>query len=291
MTDLSTQSYTHSLYIIGNGFDLSHGMKTSWRDFIDWLSGQRKYELLNSWLTYYPGFTADLWSNLEKTLGNYDLEEQYEYCTHDIEIDYDHMMRSGFIIEDSPISELSPVTSLLQSALAEWILSIDLPAQRKTILPEEARYLSFNYTSVLEKTYGIPTSRVLHIHGCADYDDLLVFGHDKYVDDFSDPSQVAFIENAKASIIGIMNDLYKDVPAIIEANVNYFASLADIEDIVTLGHSYNDIDRPYFKAISAYVKPGCLWTLSYHGDEDKRHSERLMATLGIDSSRCQFIQI
>ncbi len=291
MSDLFTQSHVHSLYIIGNGFDLSHGMQTSWKDFLEWLSGQREYELLNSWLTFYPGFTADLWSNLEQTLGNYDLEEQYEYCTQDIEIDYDHMMRSGFIIEDSPMSELSPMTALLQSSLAEWILSIDLPAQRKLYLPEEARYLSFNYTSVLERTYGIPASRVLHIHGCADNDDTLIFGHNNLVTEHTDPSQISFIENSKATIISIMNDLYKNVPALIEANVNYFASLADIEKIAILGHSYNDIDLLYFKAIAAYVRPGCLWTLSYHEDKDKRHAEGLMVTLGIDSSHFQFIHI
>jgi hypothetical protein len=35
--DLFGNTHSHSLYIIGNGFDLAHGMKTSWQDFYDWL--------------------------------------------------------------------------------------------------------------------------------------------------------------------------------------------------------------------------------------------------------------
>ena len=282
--DLFGNNEEKSLYIIGNGFDLAHGMETSWGDFLEWLSGQEKYSLLCNWLTFYPGFTAKLWSNFEIALGEYDVDEQYEYCTHDIEIDYDHMMRSGFGIEDAPLSELSPITSILQKAFEEWIHKIDLPTQKKYNLPEEARYLSFNYTSVLEIVYGITKSQVFHIHGCADNDETLVFGHNNFISDTgsSDTDQIIFIENAKASIIGIMNNLYKDVTAVIEANNVFFKAITDIEHITVLGHSYNDIDMPYFRAISDKVKNECIWALGYHSQKDKDAAVSMLDALGID---------
>ena len=43
------------LYIIGNGFDLAHNMKSSYRDFKEWLcgSGNIDYILLN-YATAFP---------------------------------------------------------------------------------------------------------------------------------------------------------------------------------------------------------------------------------------------
>ena len=67
--DLFGNTHSHSLYIIGNGFDLAHGIKTSWQ---------------------------------------YDLNSIFDYCTEDIEIDEEHMMRTNFIIEDSPDSLFVP---------------------------------------------------------------------------------------------------------------------------------------------------------------------------------------
>ena len=50
-----------------------------------------------------------------------------------------------------------------------------------------------------------------------------------------------------------MNDNYKDVQSIIAKHRDYFTSLSDIEIIRVFGHSYNDIDMPYFQKIKDSV--------------------------------------
>lgn len=79
-----------------------------------------------------------------------------------------------------------------------------------------------------------------------------------------------------------MNNLYKDVTAVIEANNDYFKTITDIEHITVLGHSYNDIDMPYFRAISDKVKNECIWALGYHSQKDKDAAVSMLDALGIN---------
>lgn len=60
------------LYIIGNGFDLIHGMKTSYSDFKDWLLSVGYIEILEELQSIYKIQENDeflLWSDFEKALG------------------------------------------------------------------------------------------------------------------------------------------------------------------------------------------------------------------------------
>lgn len=99
--DLFENTHSHSLYIIGTGFDLAHVMKTSWQDFYNWLKSNGHNPLITFCENNFS-LKTDLWQDFEKALGEYDLNSIFDYCTEDIEIDEEHMMRTNFIIEDSP---------------------------------------------------------------------------------------------------------------------------------------------------------------------------------------------
>ena len=45
--DLFGNTFKHSLFIIGNGFDLAHSMETSWGDFYKWLKTTKHFNLIN----------------------------------------------------------------------------------------------------------------------------------------------------------------------------------------------------------------------------------------------------
>lgn len=103
--DLFGNTHSHSLYIIGNGFDLAHGMKTSWPDFHNWLKSNSHSSLITFCENNFS-LETDLWQDFEKTLGEYDLNSIFDYCTEDIEIDEEHMMRTNFILKIHPILSL-----------------------------------------------------------------------------------------------------------------------------------------------------------------------------------------
>lgn len=61
-----------NLYIIGNGFDLFHNMKTRFEDFRDFLS-DKDFTLLSEFETFYSitnneGYLIKEWNNLEEIL-------------------------------------------------------------------------------------------------------------------------------------------------------------------------------------------------------------------------------
>lgn len=68
---------TLPLFIIGNGFDLAHGMPTNYSDFREWLIKDNRLDVVLELQKAYPVCVNDkylLWSDFEKALGQYDLE-------------------------------------------------------------------------------------------------------------------------------------------------------------------------------------------------------------------------
>ena len=69
----------NTLYIIGNGFDLHHNLKTSTNDFKEILSNKKIYNQIDSALDTCGYFGVD-WSEFENLLAHINLdeiEEQY----------------------------------------------------------------------------------------------------------------------------------------------------------------------------------------------------------------------
>lgn len=283
--DLFGNTHSHSLYIIGNGFDLAHGMKTSWQDFYNWLKSNSHSSLITFCENNFS-LETDLWQDFEKALGEYDLNSIFDYCTEDIEIDEEHMMRTNFIIEDSPDSLFVPHKDELIQCFMEWIANIEISDKPLNIeIPPEAKYLTFNYTETLEKLYHIHPSQILHIHG--DVNNPL-FGHNQLIKEYWDEHEPLSEQTAKQKIIAGMNELHKDVQGIIADNSDYFDSISDIDEIIIRGISYGPIDLPYFKKIKDSVKPNCLWKLSWHSQKDRLAAKAFTQSLGIEAELFQF---
>lgn len=283
--DIFGNTYTNSLYVIGNGFDLAHGMKTSWNDFYKWLK-DNGHRFLVDFCDSHFGINSDLWKDFEKALGEYDLDSIFDYCAGDITIDEDHMMRTHFIIEDSPDTFFIPRKEELIQCFIEWVTSIEISDRPLNIeVPSEARYLTFNYTETLEKLYRIPQSQILHIHGDVNNP---IFGHGESIKEYWNDHELDSTQTAKQKIIAGMNELRKDVQGIIAANSTYFNSLADIHEIIVRGISYGPIDFPYFLKLKNSVRPDCLWKLSWHKVEDKSAAEDFVKKLDVNADLFRF---
>lgn len=283
--NLFGNTYTNSLYVIGNGFDLAHGMKTSWKDFYNWLK-DNGYRMLVDFCDSHFGMDSDLWKDFETALGEYDLDTIYEYCAEDIEIDEDHMMRTHFIIEDSPDTFFTPRKEELVKCFIDWVTSIEISNHTLNIeVPYEAKYLTFNYTETLEKLYRIPQSQVLHIHGDV-YNPI--FGHGQSIKEYWNNHELDSTQTAKQKIIAEMNELRKDVQGIIAANSTYFDSLANIQEIIIRGISYGPIDFPYFQKLKNSVRHNCLWRLSWHNGKDYATAINFAKSLRINAEFFKF---
>ncbi|MDU5650068.1 MAG: AbiH family protein, partial [Clostridium perfringens] len=170
------------LFIIGNGFDLAHGLKTSYYDFRSYLD-EENWEFLSSLESMYGlsiGGWLDhaseeiikdvlekvLWENFESNLSN--IDETIIYDGEDIELG----LEGGDIGVEDTLDDYwedqYEFVKRLNDYLVDWVKQIDISnIFKKTNMISEFsndKFITFNYTLVLESIYNIDKYDILHIH-------------------------------------------------------------------------------------------------------------------------------
>lgn len=277
------------LYILGNGFDIAHGISSRYSDFEKWVKARGNKQLVDMMNVFFSN-EHYLWADVETALGEYREEEIFDYCKPDEEIDYDHMMRSVAATEDGPDWIFQPILNEFLENFTEWVDSIDIShARQQQQLGTQSKYLTFNYTETLEKVYSIPCDNILHIHGSrAVKGDTYIMGHNNIKPDNlynTLNGELYFEQDTKNKIISWMNELYKDTSSIIRHNAFFFHSLFGISHVEVIGHSVNKVDWPYFDEVNKSVGPNAQWLFHSHSSEDKKRIEAYIAHSGIANFR------
>ena len=250
-----------TLYYIGNGFDLFHGLRTKFIHFYSWLNlkddEHEKFAYDMECIFPRVGIHGNwLWTDFEKSLGEIDVDyihDKYSGKEKDIFYDEEYQERAAHHLRD--------VTSRIPYYLSEWLKETYYPCVKNDALHlhPESRYLSFNYTSLLEDVYKIPKDQVLHIHGNINSQKPLTTGHIVQFPDKDEDPQSYNMEKSWQNITQEANNLRKPVDKIIKENKQFFTSLSDIKNIVIFGHSLSSIDRQYFKEVVQHVHDNARW--------------------------------
>ncbi|MCL2435788.1 MAG: bacteriophage abortive infection AbiH family protein [Lentimicrobiaceae bacterium] len=170
---------------------------------------------------------------------------------------------------------------MLKKLFCEWIKSIELPKSPLYCIPQNALYLNFNYTKILEDTYKIDPANILHIHGSADSE--IEFGNPD-VALFNYKSEDSRVLEVKDEINRALKSVHKDIVSIISRNQFFFSYLDEIQKIYILGHSMNEIDEPYFLKIKKSISSNTHWIASYYNESDRQRAKELLSDkLYIDS--------
>lgn len=201
-----------SLLIIGNGFDLAHGMKSGFKDFRNRLITSYELDEKEIWNREFfclPVFNTNYkdqeeydehafaflfvnlidnanhldieWKDFEESLADINWKEILEenvYAAYDEEGDYNpwetenNYSNIGNLLVDS--------SHILKHFFTAWVnrLEENLPTERLNKFRNIGKinyFLSFNYTSTLETLYEI--KNVTHIHGYIKKFEKPIFGH------------------------------------------------------------------------------------------------------------------
>lgn len=273
------------LYIIGNGFDIAHRVKSKYSDFKCWCQTSKKNTGIFDSLF---STQSDFWSNIEIALGDYDEEDILNFCKPDEEFDLDHSLSSSARIEDAPESILKPALDELKEYFIEWVNSINLKGiEDYLMLHKNAKYISFNYTETLEKIYSISNKNICHIHGCRLLkNDDYVFGHNNHRDANSYGDDLPFFEeNAYLSILKYFNDYEKPINEIIATNTSFFEQLRDTSLVYVLGHSISEIDMPYFDYLLSNFSKQPRFIFSSNCENDSQRIESFIREKGISQHK------
>ncbi len=290
-----------TLYIIGNGFDLHHGIPSSYKAFGEYI---RRFDAATYAVVekYFP-MDAQFWAEFEDRLASFDSDSLIEdasdflvsYGAEDWSDAYHHDYQ--YEIQQS----VEAISTTLRLRFAEWIRQLPIPwaaefSGQRVSLDPSAVFLNFNYTSSLQRLYGVPDINVLHIHGAAaDPTDTLVLGHGWAPDPNLDPyrfehdpegADIRVVEGQRI-VDGYFRDTFKPTAKVIEKNAAFFAGLSDIDRIVVMGHSVSEVDHPYFEQIIANIDiKRVSWKISYHGDLDGLR--RRIASLGVPAHLAEY---
>lgn len=189
------------LVVIGNGFDLAHGLHTKYSDFMNYLCSyekepqviydrfvrldsvslqdQERHRFYEAISKYIP--EQDLWSSFEEALGFLDYEQiQEDNSCYFLDYGDDNWRDSANHDFQYMIGEDLSFATKISSYFLEWILHINTnvpPVISSDVLNRNCLFLNFNYTDTLEKVYAIPATNILYIHGNALRENNLILGH------------------------------------------------------------------------------------------------------------------
>lgn len=299
------------LFITGNGFDIGHNLACKYSDFQKYLLGNRNDILEMMEKYYYIGEDSELWSDFERSLEEaivYDslseiIGENSPNFSSDDFSDGDWYSAQIYIEQDC-----DELLEHIRSGFEEWISSLNiLEVEKQYNLDETALYINFNYTEVLENTYNISPDNILHIHNKVGEE--LIFGHGKKSEDFNvkkalygnenaflnidedgniESNEIGHEKFAENAVIAFYEKMRKNTEEIIIGSENFFNNLSEVDEVVVLGHSYNEIDFPYFDKIAKSINKDARWTLCYYSETDQQNAKNVMMQLGVSSASYTF---
>lgn len=287
---------TH-LYVIGNGFDLHHGINSSYRNFRDWL-----YETDPTVITdveeAYGCCDDEWWSDFENQLGSLDILEYASTVASENMPDLmsEHCDRTWNDAEIEVEQSLDGLYSNLRSYFRAWILQLRPPQREKMVklTTQNALFLTFNYSKTLENLYNIPSNQILHIHGCVDDNEEFILGHGVGRDELqalltkNDPeppssddpeeyeqwrmeyeAQHQFHQTLAedAALSGVLSQK-KPVERLLSVHTDFFDALSDVTHVHVYGMSFSEVDAPYLNRIARNTRDA-EWEISDYQDNCK----------------------
>ena len=292
-----------TLYVIGNGFDLMHGVKSSYRAFRDFLGKNSDLRFkLESYLK-----TDDIWADFEDVLGHINMD-----MMANPDVVGDMLDATGFFKDDSGAAEyytalemaaepMRSITKDLEKRFRMWIEKLEIGTNDRPLktLFQDDKVLCFNYTEFVEALYGVSESNICYIHGCrrkkkGHQKEKLILGHkpgaseDEYAlirglkRKKSYRSQV--IDVAQEGVVRLLSEydeaITKNSQSIISAHSSFFRSLTDVTNVVVIGHSISPVDWDYFLEVAKNT-PDAHWYFGCHGIRDLENAQHLANMLGI----------
>lgn len=289
-----------SLVIIGNGFDIMHGVKSSYWEFQKTIG--KNNPLRWEMETYLD--TGDLWSNLEDSLGKLNYSMFLNPHVIDMWLDNfgaynpDCQAADFFAAVETAIGPTFNIPRELNYRFRKWVKTLKVESADRpfSMLYGDYKVLNFNYTEFIETLYGAKRENVCYIHGCRKTEkgkkpDEIILGHKPGMEEeqwdkvelkpfkFKNPYKryimEAAMETAAREAAWYDESTTKKCGDIIKNHKDFFDGLSSIEEVFIIGHSLSEVDYPYFEEVRS--RCDAKWHIGYHSLDDMK---RLIALVG-----------
>jgi len=308
----------NELYVIGNGFDLHHGLNTSYYAFSKYLE-ENDYELYETLENYvsYPESDKDLWAKFEENLANLDadeiLSENSDYLPNIASDDFRD--RDLHTFPDVMHQLFERLTVDLLQNFKNFILEVSFDEgtySKKISLNKDSKFLNFNYTSTLEKVYNIEPYNIVYIHNSIHRHDNIVLGHgidpsnfEKQIPEppdnldeedyeewyrMNDDYDYSY-DTGRENLYEYFKIMHKPTSQIIENYSTFFESIKNVDKVYVYGHSISSVDILYFEKILESVKDGTSWVVSYYSPQSIFNLKESLLNIGVQDENIDFIKL
>ena len=286
----------HTLYIIGNGFDLMHRVPSSYYNFRDSLGKRNSLrDTLEIALT-----AEDIWADFENALGTLNLDLMGSRHIVDMWLDdfgfyedEDAGAAEFYMAVEAAVNPISNLVNDLHPAFRRWVNSLEVGTDDRPLVDlihPGGKVLDFNYTEFIETLYGIHD--VCYIHGSRKKKGKLILGHKPGVEGIfyekerrPQSFRQAVIDVAQDNVFDLIwqydEELTKNSQEIIRNYQSFFDELKDVDQIIVIGHSISQVDWDYFFEVKKNAK-NAYWYFGIYGLNDLRNMEDLIQALCIE---------
>ena len=307
------------LNIIGNGFDMYHGLPCSYYYFGCYLL-QHDEEFYRELSDMY-GFTYAIMTGYEDY--EYGVQNIFWRCFEEKLGELDTTWMEGKLEDDLNLECPDPIdietpeevnAKKIKEYFQEWVSStLDIEENYKIVKNHLRRkklkwkdddyFINYNYTHTLEKVYNIPSDRVFHIHGACGEDAELIVGHgnEEVITEYKD--KLYEMENSPEYYgeqsfrnrcneyrceLTILRNLRKDTESLIYDMERQLSYLDEVSEICIWGLSCGEVDMPYIERLNQ-LYPDASWSFSYYGDTERMDREKLARQLEL--TRVNYFQL
>lgn len=314
-TEMALTDPNTALFIIGNGFDLMHGVPSRYENFRDSMGRHNELrKMLEMYIT-----KEDLWRDFEGSLAYLDDEAMLGTVndwmdTFDVndQFDDDFSAADFFLAAESAVAPALTIVRELPKQFRKWICTlrpINPGKPLESILNNQATFINFNYTEFLEIIYGVPKENIWYIHGDRrDKTKELILGHasglelDVDTNPSASKSKHSSIKNqtvydlhetAGHYLGNYYHSTTKKSSDVIRANQDRFVAFSKVETLVVIGHSLSPVDYPYFKEIinsNRNVK-NMKWYISWYSAGDLKQVDIFANAMGIRTKQIELFRV
>lgn len=252
-------------YLIGNGFDISVGLNTSYSDFYRYIFN--KYENNKNDILKRIENDSDLWSNLELGLGEYTKyigndDEKLEKFFDD-KFDIDSKLMEYLRIEQERIDwEQENIIQEVRDNFSKYVYQfykLFKPAEKDEILKivnnsnSLYRIISFNYTNVIKNCIDLLSTNIelLYLHGSLEKGNAILGVND------SEQINNEFFKNSEEMLVSMNKlEINNDIGEYTIVKAKNILMNSDI--VCIFGMSIGDTDKFWWQEIINNLMDGSI---------------------------------
>ena len=289
-----------SLFIVGNGFDIAHGIPTRYNDFRNFLINLFPEALeFRDEVVYLEDteeievseFAAEIllntmdlaagedWCNIEEALAYINFDNKLPRPNHkenETEEEDQELMKHYLLYMNTLLSGFIKCSQKWEDYFRLWLKEIqqqiDVGAYKaKPVLANlfsqpGTQFLTFNYTKTLQKLYGV--KKVIHIHNRVGQ--KLIWGHgenDIMYNEFNNSPSCLHI--GSSFLDDMIMSFKKDTERPMKKYHSFFKNLnCTIDKVYSYGFSYSKVDSIYIKKIIEKISPNAIWYFTSYESQD-----------------------